>query len=1415
VANSKVLIEVIATSKGLKVVAKDTEKTVAATKKLGQEQKKTTKSTKNLNKEHARNDRLNKSVYQSNLSAAKGFSKQKEMIGTGSSGLVAAYATLAANIFAATAAFGALQRASEVNTLIEGFSVIARQSGRSAMNLAEGLREAAGGALSLEAALRAASIGTTSGFTADEMERLTTVARNASIALGRNLADATDRLFRGVAKLEPEILDELGILVRIDDAAEAYATTLQKAATQLSRAERQQAFLNATLDQGELKYGALSGAVDENPFTKLSAAFQDLTREVLNLINKAIVPLAEVLTRNVTLMVGTLVLFASTIVKTMFPALTELGKRQAFTAGETARAAAITQQAARDEVAAIKARVTAAKVGGSKVKEIQLQLRQNKTVKDYGKVLKALRISETQRENNLEKFSGKELARKKRELQAVKDLKNEVLKLQKAEAGVAGAGRDAQRLRGLASAQRSGAAGLERIGQSTGVGGFKQAGKELDTFKKKLLVTEKRAGNFTKGAGFTTFGKKAAFGFRLAGQGARFFGAALINAIPLIGQIIFIVGLAIEGITALVGRFKDQVAENNKLAIANKEVTKGLKELQERNEALNERLREGETNLNAFEVAAVNVGNEIKFVAGATDEFRNNLKEITEQIGEKEINIFDRAGASIGRFFSNIGQGVKNAISAGWENFTNGLSAIKNFVMEDLGLGDAIELTEADQDAEKFLQLEQKLKDADPLQTIRENLSGPTAEKFAERFDETFGEGGVVGLLRRFQEEGMTFEQASEKVNQAVAELAEPFGDTQDAINGFAQSFLEANKQLNAFKNKAKQKNEFRVLEETLRKTFDVNNLIQGVTNADTGEEMNPLLTSAEAQAQMIAEITKAGGIGALESFGITTANMFDEITNASGESTTRIQQFVDDLEELAIMSDEFATAKRLSGALLAAEKAASRAAMALKQLQMVRENVEKTGKVELTPAQQTKMALDNAKESARLAKFEYDNKINLINLETKFLTLKAKLTKSILGEEYQGVIDLIAAVDEASRKAAKGAYDTAIIGAETATLTAFSNAAQTGTLAERGAAFANLSSGVSVTDITENEDGTTTETVRNVEATAAQKLKAIQGVVTPMIEELNKLGPEGELVASVTNGIFGIANAFQIMGNESATSAEKMEAIGGVIGQIGAIMAASSKAQIAEIDQQIETEKKRDGKSKESLAKIEALEKKKVAMEKKAFERNKKVMMAQTIMNTAAGVMATMKDTGFFGSPLAMIVAAMGAAQLAIISKQKFQGGTGNVEKPTMTNLTIGKRSDAVDVSQRATGGELNYLRGGRTTGGDLGGAGGFLPGSAMGRKGYAMGFRRGYADGGIVVGERGPEVITPSTDVDIVPNFALGGGSTNVNFSINAIDASGVEDVLTNQRGNIIRMIREAANENGERFLETIDTQTYGSSS
>ena len=95
----------------------------------------------------------------------------------------------------------------------------------------------------------------------------------------------------------------------------------------------------------------------------------------------------------------------------------------------------------------------------------------------------------------------------------------------------------------------------------------------------------------------------------------------------------------------------------------------------------------------------------------------------------------------------------------------------------------------------------------------------------------------------------------------------------------------------------------------------------------------------------------------------------------------------------------------------------------------------------------------------------------------------------------------------------------------------------------------------------------------------------------------------------------------------------------------------------------------------------------------------------------------------------------------------------------------------------------------------------------------GAAAGLRKGYADGGeILVGERGPETITPLTGFNITPNDMGAKSQINANFTIHAIDAAGVEDVLLNQQGNIISMIRSAANDHGEEFLEAINTDMYG---
>ena len=63
------------------------------------------------------------------------------------------------------------------------------------------------------------------------------------------------------------------------------------------------------------------------------------------------------------------------------------------------------------------------------------------------------------------------------------------------------------------------------------------------------------------------------------------------------------------------------------------------------------------------------------------------------------------------------------------------------------------------------------------------------------------------------------------------------------------------------------------------------------------------------------------------------------------------------------------------------------------------------------------------------------------------------------------------------------------------------------------------------------------------------------------------------------------------------------------------------------------------------------------------------------------------------------------------------------------------------------------------------------------------------------------------PGTVVPADDTAGVTGGTTNLNFTINAIDSQDVERTLSGQTGNIIRMIRETANDAGETFLEGLD--------
>ena len=68
-------------------------------------------------------------------------------------------------------------------------------------------------------------------------------------------------------------------------------------------------------------------------------------------------------------------------------------------------------------------------------------------------------------------------------------------------------------------------------------------------------------------------------------------------------------------------------------------------------------------------------------------------------------------------------------------------------------------------------------------------------------------------------------------------------------------------------------------------------------------------------------------------------------------------------------------------------------------------------------------------------------------------------------------------------------------------------------------------------------------------------------------------------------------------------------------------------------------------------------------------------------------------------------------------------------------------------------------------------------------------------------LVGETGPEIFTPGTSGRIDRLDAMGGKDVNVNFTINAVDTQGFDELLVSRRGVIQQVISDAMLESGQR--------------
>ena len=1535
-------------------------------------------------------------------SGTKNFSKMQQNIGgnDGSGGLVRAYALLAANVFALTAAFGVLQRSAQIDQLTVSMEILSTRGGTSIDILSKKLVEASGGAVDLAAAFRQVSLASSAGLNTAEIEGLTRVARGAATSLGRDLPDALDRIFRGAIKLEPEILDEIGLFVRVDEASRNYAQSLGRTVSSLSQVDKRQAFLNAILEQGTKKFDEYAKTVEPDAFTKLAAALRDIAQDLTSFLNTALTPLVSFLAESRGVLSIVFVALAASLLKQAIPALGQFTSQSAETANQALADAQAYSKAVRQKA---NAQIDA------NLKRLRNEQKTNKAIakssqeatqsgpKFRSRAEAAAKAREKLNEKGLttakrqkavqEQITVLEKAKGKAKIKSQKLIEKELLLLQKEEAALEKILDTEKEIRAVKSGKRgvdpTSVAGRREasladkamitgalattIGTAETAGiseAFKTLGVERQKLGKDLQTTNKITRSFKLGL-FSLNGAVGILATGLQGLMARLMPYAIvIGAIVAAATIMFnkfatgkkelkALNSTIEDTEAITEklneRFKEQIGimsnlsdDNSSFAQilqANIAFTKQSREVVGQIKKINDELE-------AFKAASNGVMNTWQgFLAIFGGGAENNAIEATSnavkqlalaqvEAGRPELAeaLLKTAGAS-----DEATQGLINQakVSTDVKNAERALSTEMEKIgkrLEDTSLMyskaqkraltygyGAQDLTDAQRQLITTYYNSLEALEANNEATENFEVSTKGAKDAGEQFD---------NVMKQSEQRLISFQGALNGSAEAIGKLQQSFltttkvdevlGNVQAVRGSYQGLFDDLGNNITALNAETSQNFLERFDEQAFSKLFSPEEMskIAKIAAGDLEGQFKTPKEAADAlfkglqedfegyQADIITSklliqglteelkvFQKASSLGVQAGatiqektlklaqqqthIAINNQKVLGRTVGLEGKNLLAIMQVIKGKEKESELSDEL---KEKFDSLTDTQKLAlknSEEAIRLKaREEIIQTRLNNINEGAFGIVQQN---LKAQQKTFAIAKQSFDQEQKLVALKQKLaagglgsneiLTQKQALEtaektfnmavqEATLKTQIQIVeleilkirLDVLAKEDASKEKQYRDLIKSTnkIIGTLGAGLTqqleiagyTFADTVREGLIGGRSGGAGGIAQTMAKLSTFNKQDEIkkTEKAIADAGPNAGDdpevialkaKLEAlnaldagylkITGSMKMYASQLSKLGPEGEASAALLNGIVTIGDGFKSMQtvvDSTATGTEKFAAVAefasSSIGAIGEIMAANSRAQVANIDQQIQAEKNRDGKSVESINKIKAMEKKKEMIQRKAFEQNKKIQLAQAVVNGMSAIQSGFATQPFFPVGLAMgvMATAMTAMQISAIRKQQFQGGAQEAPTP-QTALTIGKRGSGVDTARGATGGELSFLRGGSTTGQNLGGAGGSFPGGAMGRKGYANG------GDGIMVGERGPEVITPAAPVDITPNFALGGGASNVNFTINAVDAAGVEDVLMNQRGNIIRMIREAANENGTMFLEDIDTQAYGSSS
>ncbi|WCZ57478.1 tail length tape-measure protein [Salmonella phage Kenya-K20] len=215
-------------------------------------------------------------------------------------GLPLLYAAIASNIFVLQSAFEQLKLGDQLNRLEKFGVIVGTQTGTPVQSLARSLQEAAGYAISFEEAMRQASTASAYGFDSEQLEQFGLIARRAAAVLGVDMTDALNRVIKGISKQEIELMDELGITIRLNDAYADYVKQLNAANTgityninSLTTFQKQQAYAKAAIAESTKQFGYLDEVLRATPWEQFAANADAALRTIQQAAAKYLGPVVD------------------------------------------------------------------------------------------------------------------------------------------------------------------------------------------------------------------------------------------------------------------------------------------------------------------------------------------------------------------------------------------------------------------------------------------------------------------------------------------------------------------------------------------------------------------------------------------------------------------------------------------------------------------------------------------------------------------------------------------------------------------------------------------------------------------------------------------------------------------------------------------------------------------------------------------------------------------------------------------------------------------------------------------------------------------------------------------------------------------------------------------------------------------